>query len=169
MLVSGTSHFDDVGWYPTPVMLHCYKLIVLAAKEQFDNNKHHTFNFIDYIGRMAEWYNALVQVSVIWMAWVRIPLLSTYTVMWADHFEELGTRDLHTDYDNNFAACVSAFVSNFYKTCLDHPVGVLSEPLSYEEVAKVCSNLKSGISGVTLDYEHIYFAGAPLWHLLHEL
>ena len=89
--------------------------------------------------------------------------------MWADHFEELGTPDLHTDYDNNFAAGVSACVANFYKTCLDHPVGVLSEPLSYEEVAKVCSSLKLGISGVTLDYEHIRFAGPPLWHLLHEL
>ena len=50
--------------------------------------------------------------------------------MWADHFEELGTPDLHSDYDIDFAARVSAFVANFYKTCLDHPVGVLSEPLS---------------------------------------
>ena len=89
--------------------------------------------------------------------------------MWADHFEELGTPDLHTDYDNNFEARVSAFVANFSKTCLDHPVGVLSEPLSYEEVAKVCSSPKLGISGATLDYEHIRFAGPPFWHLLHEL
>ena len=89
--------------------------------------------------------------------------------MWADHFEELGTPDLHTDHGNNFAAYVSALVANFCKTCLDHPVGVLSEPLSYVEVAKVCSSLKLGISGITLDYEHIHFAGPPLWHLLHEL
>ena len=41
-------------------MPHFYKLTVLAAKEQFDNNKHHTFNCIDYIGRMAEWSKALV-------------------------------------------------------------------------------------------------------------
>ena len=68
--------------------------------------------------------------------------------MWADHFEELGTQELHTDYDNNFAARISPYVANFCKTCLNHPVGVLSEPLSYEETAKVCSNLKSGISGV---------------------
>ena len=88
---------------------------------------------------------------------------------WADHFEELGTPDLHADYDNNFGARVSAYVVIFCKTCLDHSVGVLSEPLSYEEVAKVCSSLKSGISGVTLDYEHIRLAGSPLWHLLHEL
>ena len=87
--------------------------------------------------------------------------------MWADHFEELGTPDLHTDYDNNFVARVSAFVANFYKTCLHHPVGVLSEPLSYEEAAKICSSLKLGISGITLDYEHTRFAGPPLWHLLH--
>ena len=29
-------------------------------------------------------------------------------------------------------------------------MGVLGEPLSYEEVAKVCSSLKSGISGFTV-------------------
>ena len=46
-------------------------------------------------------------------------------------------------------------------------MGVLSEPLSYEEVAQVCSSLKLGISGVTLDYEHIRFAGPPLWHELY--
>ena len=30
-------------------------------------------------------------------------------------------------------------------------------------------SLKSGISGVTLDYEHIRFADPPLWPLLQEL
>ena len=89
--------------------------------------------------------------------------------IWADQFEELGTPDLQTDYDNNFAARVSADVANFCKTCLDHPVGVLNEPLSYEEVENVCSNLKSVISGFTLDYEHIRFAGPPLWHFLYKL
>ena len=58
------------------------------------------------------------------------PITHKYDIrdMWADHFEELGTPDLHTDYDNNFVA----YVANFCKTSLDHPVGVLSEPLSYE-------------------------------------
>ena len=31
-------------------------------------------------------------------------------------------------------------------------MGVLSEPLFYEEVAKVCPSLKSGISGVTINH-----------------
>ena len=59
-------------------------------------------------------------------------------------------------------------MANFCITCLDHPEGVLSEPLSDEEIAKDCSSLKSGTSGVTLNYEHIRFAGPPFWHLLHE-
>ena len=59
-LVSGTSHFDGVGSNPTPVMLCCQKLTVLTAKKQFKNNKQHTFNYIDYIGRMAEWSKALL-------------------------------------------------------------------------------------------------------------
>ena len=60
VLVSGTSHFDGVGSDTTPVMLHCYKLTVLAAEKQFENNKQHTFNCIDYICRMAEWSKVLV-------------------------------------------------------------------------------------------------------------
>ena len=58
--VSGTSHFDGVGSNQTPVILHCYKLTVLTAKTQFENYKQHTFNCIDYIGRMAEWSSVLV-------------------------------------------------------------------------------------------------------------
>ena len=54
VLVSGTSHFDGVGSDTTSVMLHCYKLTVSLARKQFENNKQHTFNCIDYIGRMAE-------------------------------------------------------------------------------------------------------------------
>ena len=54
-LLSGTSHFDGVGSNPTPVMLHCYKLTVLLPYNQFENNRQHPFNCIDYIGRIAEW------------------------------------------------------------------------------------------------------------------
>ena len=60
VLVSGASHFDGVGSDTTSVMLHCYKLTVSLPKKQFKNNKHHTFNCIDYVGRMAEWSKALV-------------------------------------------------------------------------------------------------------------
>ena len=49
------------------------------------------------------------------------------------------------------------------------PFGVLSEPLTYEEVVKVCSNLKLGVSGVYVDYEHIRYGGPPLWQLIFEL
>ena len=59
-LVSGTSHFDGVGSNPTPVMIHCYKLTVLLADNQFENIQQHTFSCIDYIGRMAEWSEVLV-------------------------------------------------------------------------------------------------------------
>ena len=60
MLVSGTSHFDGVGSDTSPFMLHCYKLSVLAAEKQLKNKNQHTFNCIDYIGRMAEWSKAMV-------------------------------------------------------------------------------------------------------------
>ena len=44
-----------------------------------------------------------------------------------------------------------------------------NEPLSYEEVADVCSRLKLGVSGVSIDYEHIRYAGPSLWKLLFQL
>ena len=34
---------------------------------------------------------------------------------------------------------------------------LLNEPLQYQEVFNVCSKLKSGVSGVLIDYEHIRF------------
>ena len=39
----------------------------------------------------------------------------------------------------------------------------------YGEVESVCVSLKAGISGVEIDYEHIRFAGPPLWQLLFQL
>ena len=45
---------------------------------------------------------------------------------------------------------------------------MLNKPPVYEEVARVCSRLKPGVSGVLIDYEHIRFGGPSLWqHLFH--
>ena len=54
-LVSAARRFDSVDSNLTPVGLHGYKLTVLLANNQFENNKQHTFNCIHCIGRMAEW------------------------------------------------------------------------------------------------------------------
>ena len=52
----------------------------------------------------------------------------------------------------------------FLLTALKMPQELLiNEPLQYEEVAKVCSRLKRGISDVLIDYEHVLFACPPLW------
>ena len=43
-------------------------------------------------------------------------------------------------------------------------------PVSHNlSACDVCSKLKMGISGVDVDYEHIRFAGPPLWKLLFKL
>ena len=59
-LVSDTSHVDDVGSYPTLVILHGYKLTILLARKQFENHQQHTFNCVEYMGRKAEFSLALV-------------------------------------------------------------------------------------------------------------
>ena len=89
--------------------------------------------------------------------------------MWADHFEALDTPSANLNFDNDFAVRVSTRAKEILVHCLHNPMGILNEPLSYKEVAKVCSKLKPGVSGVLLDYKHIRYAGPPLWELLFEL
>ena len=88
--------------------------------------------------------------------------------MWADHFGALGILSSNTNYDNFFDK-VTTSVKEIFESCIRDPFGVLSEPLTYEEVVKVCSNLKFGVSGVYVDYEHIRYGGPPLWQLMFEL
>ena len=60
-------------------------------------------------------------------------------------------------------------VQEIFTSFTDDPSGVLSGPLQYEEVARVCSQLKPGVCGVLIDYEHVKFAGPDLWILMQDL
>ena len=82
--------------------------------------------------------------------------------MWADHFEALGTPTVSLNFDNEFANSISTHIQNIFQNSINDATGALSEPLTYEEGASVCSNLKPGVSGVSLDYEHVGYAGLPL-------
>ena len=81
--------------------------------------------------------------------------------MWADHFEALGTPTASLNFDNEFANSISTHIQNIFQNFM--------KPLTCEEVAGVCSNLKLGVSGVSLDYEHAGYTGHPLWRLLFHL
>ena len=37
-------------------------------------------------------------------------------------------------------------------SCKNDPFGGLNEPLTYQEEANVCSKVKSGVSGVLIDF-----------------
>ena len=78
-------------------------------------------------------------------------------------FETLGTPFASSNFDNDFYDRVTTPVQGIFINCTEDSTGVLNEPLQYEEVAKVCSRLKRGTSGVLIDYEHVLFAGPPLW------
>ena len=75
--------------------------------------------------------------------------------MWADHFEALGTLSEIATFDKGFFTKVTDSVREVFSTFVNDPNGILCEPLEYEEVARVCSTLKLGVSGVEIDYEHI--------------
>ena len=89
--------------------------------------------------------------------------------MWADHFGELGIPSENTQFDSDFLTCVTTTVQEIFTSCTDDPSRVLSGPLQYEEVARVCSQLKPGVCGVLIDYEHLKFAGPDLWILMQDL
>ena len=86
--------------------------------------------------------------------------------MWADHFESLGTPSDSSNFDNGFCHRVTTRIQEILKTCIKDPSGTLCEPLEYEEVAHVCSRLKLGVASISIDYEHIRYAGPPLWKAL---
>ena len=89
--------------------------------------------------------------------------------MWVNHFEALGTPSNSQNFDSNFLARVTASVEDIFKICSEDPARALCTPLEYEKVSRVCSNLKPGVSGISLDYEHIFFAGPTLWNHLFLL
>ena len=71
--------------------------------------------------------------------------------------------------DKNLIRRVANTVQELFVSFTDDPSGTLSERFKNEEVEDVCSKLKMGISGVDVDYEHIRFAGPPLWKLFFKL
>ena len=79
--------------------------------------------------------------------------------MWADHFESLGTPSDSSNFDNDFCHRLTTRVHDVLQTCIEDPLGALCEPLEYEEVAHACSRLKPGVASISIDYEHIRYAG----------
>ena len=67
------------------------------------------------------------------------------------------------------ANSISTHIQNIFQNCINDPTGALNEPLTYEEVVGVSSNLQPGVSSVSLDYEHVGYAGSLFWRLLFHL
>ena len=83
--------------------------------------------------------------------------------------EALGTPTENEYFDNAFLSRVVSGVREIFDSCTNNPFGVLCEPLDYDEVTYVCSKLKLEVTGLCIDYEHIRFAGPPVWRLLFEM
>ena len=81
----------------------------------------------------------------------------------------LWSLPLSPHFDNGFLDSVARGVQEIFISCTNDCTGALSQPLEYEEVAHICTNLKAGVSGMSIDYEHIRFAGPPLWKHLFQL
>ena len=88
--------------------------------------------------------------------------------MWAGHFEALGTPSVSPRYDDDYFTHIAS-VKDIFTSCIEDPSGIFNEPLQDGEVECVCSQLKLGVTSVSIDHEHIRFAGSGLWVLLHQL
>ena len=86
--------------------------------------------------------------------------------MCAGYFEELGTSSENIQFDSDFLTRVTANVQEIFSRDFYLSSGVLSGPLQYDEVARVCLQLKLGVCGVLIDYEHVKSASPDLWTLL---
>ena len=82
--------------------------------------------------------------------------------MWADHFEALGTPSENQYFDNAFLNRVVSGVHEIFDSCTNNPFGVLCEPLDYDEIVCVCSELKLGVTGLYINYELIRFESSPV-------
>ena len=84
-------------------------------------------------------------------------------------FEDLGKPSVTPSFDHEFSDRAASRVRNIFASCQNELPGTLNKPIQYQEVFNVCSKLKSGVSGVLIDYEHICFRGPILSTLLHDL
>ena len=75
--------------------------------------------------------------------------------MWANHVEDLGKPSVSPCFDHEFSDRVATSIRNIFASRQNELPGTLNEPLQYQEVFNVSSKLKSGVSGVLIDYEHI--------------
>ena len=72
-------------------------------------------------------------------------------------------------YGNNLCTRIATSVKDILTSCIEDPSGILNEPLQYDEVECVYSQLKPGVTDVSIDYGHIRFVGSNLSVLLHQL
>ena len=89
--------------------------------------------------------------------------------IWAEHFEALGTPSENAHFDNGFRDTVARGLQEIFISCTNDCTGALSQPLDYEEVTHICNNLKAGVSGVLIGYEHVRFVGPQSWKHLFQL
>ena len=88
---------------------------------------------------------------------------------WTNHFEDLGKPSVSPCFDHEFSDRVATRVRNIFASCQNELPGTLNEPLQYQEVFNVCSKLKSGVSGVLIDYKHICSGGPILCHDFYQV
>ena len=67
--------------------------------------------------------------------------------MWADHFDAL----VSVRYDNDFLTRVTTSAKDIFNSCAENPSEVLNQRLQYYEVEQACSQLKPGVTSVSVD------------------
>ena len=91
--------------------------------------------------------------------------------MWKNHFEKLGNPHNEVRYDHEFKELVDEQIQLMSLSDEEMADNVLEEPITAEEVEKVCVKLKTGKAQdfMNLSYEHFKFAGYHVYLTLAYL
>ena len=87
---------------------------------------------------------------------------------WRQYFESLFTPKLTAKYDNTFEEHVHNRLTEFNTESYRRPDVVLKAKVEYEEIEKICTNLKrkKAPGWDLIDAEHIIYGGEQVWKLI---
>ena len=91
--------------------------------------------------------------------------------LWQEHFSSLGQPSENVAYDQEFKTLVECKLKEYCASLEEMAENVLNEPITVDEVKRVCTKLKLGKAQdyTALSYEHLKYAGNSVYKVIAYL